>query len=33
MHFLPYDPDFVRQMRAGGPDANGQVAERAISDG
>lgn len=31
--FLPLDADFVAQVRAGGPDANGQPAERAISDG
>jgi hypothetical protein len=31
--FLPYDADFVTQVRAGGGDANGQPAERAISTG
>ncbi|MGB3406517.1 MAG: DUF1203 domain-containing protein [Jannaschia sp.] len=33
MHFLPYDPAFVATVRAGGPDANGQPAERAVSTG
>ncbi len=33
LHFHPYDPAFVASVRAGGPDANGQPAERAISDG
>ncbi|MEM9585576.1 MAG: DUF1203 domain-containing protein [Pseudomonadota bacterium] len=28
-----YDPAFVASIRAGGPDANGHPAERAISDG
>ncbi len=32
-HFLPLDADFVARVRAGGPDANGQPAERAVSDG
>ncbi|MEO8531078.1 MAG: DUF1203 domain-containing protein, partial [Deltaproteobacteria bacterium] len=31
--FRPYDQRFVDQIRAGGPDANGQPAEHAISDG
>lgn len=31
--FLPYDADFVATVRAGGPDANGQPAEHAVSDG
>jgi hypothetical protein len=31
--FHAYDPAFVRSVRAGGPDANGQPAERAVSDG
>jgi hypothetical protein len=31
--FLSLDPSFVAAVRAGGPDANGQPAERAISDG
>jgi len=33
MHFHPYDQAFVDVVRAGGPDANGQPAEHAISDG
>ncbi|MFQ6548901.1 DUF1203 domain-containing protein [Aestuariibius sp. 2305UL40-4] len=33
MRFLPYDQDFVDAVRAGGPDANGQAAERAVSGG
>lgn len=31
--FHPYAPDFVAAVRAGGPDAHGQPAERAVSDG
>ena len=31
--FLPYDAEEVAQLRAGGPDAYGMPAERAISDG
>lgn len=31
--FRPLDSDFVARVRAGGPDANGQTAERAVSDG
>ncbi len=31
--FLPLDPAFVATVRSVGPDANGQPAERAISDG
>ena len=31
--FHPYDQHFVDAIRAGGPDANGQPAERAMSDG
>ncbi len=31
--FRPLDADFVARVRAGGPDANGQPAERAVSDG
>ncbi len=31
--YEPYEPSFVASVRAGGPDANGQPAERAISDG
>ena len=30
---LTYDPAFVATIRAGGPDANGQPAERAVSTG
>ena len=30
---LPYDPCFVEAVRAGGPDAHGRPAERAVSDG
>ena len=30
---LPYDPAFVEAVRAGGPDAYGRPAERAVSDG
>lgn len=33
MKAISYDADFVASIRAGGPDANGQPAERAISDG
>ena len=33
MHFLPLDQSFVDTIRAGGPDANGQPAERAVSTG
>lgn len=33
MRFLPLDPDFIASVRAGGPDAHGQAAERVISDG
>ncbi|MDJ0827895.1 MAG: DUF1203 domain-containing protein [Rhodobacter sp.] len=29
----PLDPDFVTAVRAGGPDANGQLAERTVSAG
>lgn len=31
--FTSYDPAFVAAVRAGGPDAYGQPAETAISDG
>ena len=31
--YRPYAPDFVASVRGGGPDANGQTAERAISPG
>ena len=33
MRFLSYDPDTVAAVRAGGPDANDQPAERTVSDG
>ena len=33
MRYTPYDQAFVDAIRAGGPDANGQPAEHAISDG
>lgn len=33
MKVKSYDPEFVASIRAGGPDANGQPAERAVSDG
>jgi Protein of unknown function (DUF1203) len=33
IQFNPYDPAFVTQIRAGGPDAYGNPAERAVSDG
>lgn len=33
LHFTPLDPNFVAQIRAGGPDAYGLPAERKISDG
>ncbi|MDA8747542.1 DUF1203 domain-containing protein [Litoreibacter sp.] len=33
MKATTYDPDFVASIRAGGPDANGQPAERTLSDG
>ena len=33
LEYLPYDVEFVARVRAGGPDANGQVAERSVSDG
>jgi hypothetical protein len=33
IRFLPYDDAFVASVRAGGPDANGRPAERAVSDG
>ncbi len=31
--YLPYDAEEVASLRAGGPDAYGNPAERAISDG
>jgi hypothetical protein len=33
LHFHPYDRVFVASVRAGGPDAYGIPAERAVSDG
>lgn len=33
MKFIPLDPVFVARIRAGEPDANGQPAETAVSDG
>ncbi|MGD9864736.1 MAG: DUF1203 domain-containing protein [Pseudodonghicola sp.] len=33
LQFHPYDSAFVASVRAGGPDAYGQPAERAVSDG
>ena len=33
IQFHPYDSAFVATVRAGGPDAYGNPAERAISDG
>lgn len=33
IRFTPLPTDIVRAYQAGGPDANGQVPERAISDG
>lgn len=33
LQFSHYDAEFVTSVRAGGPDANGQPAEHAISDG
>lgn len=33
MHYHPYEQNFVDHIRKGGADANGQPAERAISDG
>jgi len=33
MHVTPLNPDFIAHIRAGGPDATGQPAERAISTG
>lgn len=31
--YLPYDPDWVASIRAGGPDAYGNPAEHSVSDG
>ena len=33
MRFNPIDTEIVRAYQAGGPDANGQVPERKLSDG
>ena len=33
IRYLPIDAAFVAGIRAGGPDANGQPAERAVSEG
>jgi hypothetical protein len=33
IHFTPIPTDIVRAYQAGGPDANGQVPERGVSDG
>ena len=33
IQFHPYDPHFVASVRVGGPDAYGNPAERAMSDG
>ncbi len=33
VHVTPLSADFVTGVRSGGPDANGQPAERGISDG
>lgn len=33
LQFSPFDTDFVTSVRAGGPDANGQPAEHAVSSG
>ena len=33
MHFTPIPTRIVRAYQAGGPDANGQVPERRLSDG
>ena len=33
MRFTPIPTDIVRACQAGGPDANGQVPERQVSDG
>ena len=32
IQFHPCDPAFVASIRGGGPDAYGQLAERAVSD-
>lgn len=33
LHYHPYDSGFVATVRAGGPDAYGNPAEHAVSDG
>ena len=33
LKYLPYDAEFVARVRAGGPDANGQLAERSRAGG
>jgi hypothetical protein len=33
MRFIPITTEIVRAYQAGGPDANGQVPERRVSDG
>lgn len=33
IRFVPLDPAFAARVRAGGPDDNGQPAERAVSGG
>jgi hypothetical protein len=33
LKFHPYDQSFVDAVRAGGPDANCQPAERTVADG
>lgn len=33
LEYLTLDKDFVATVRSGGPDANGQPAERFVSDG
>lgn len=33
LQFHPYDPEWVANIRAGGPDAYGMPAEHSISDG
>jgi hypothetical protein len=33
IRFVPLDPAFAARVRAGGPDDNGQSAERAVSGG
>ncbi|WP_146344029.1 DUF1203 domain-containing protein [Falsiphaeobacter marinintestinus] len=33
LKYYPFDTDFVTSVRTGGPDANGQPAEQAVSSG